>query len=114
MGDRDRHDVVSSEAMRDFLVAVRERCDLALQQNDTIDILQDDFGSLTAEETAVGGGADGDMRELMSFTHLVYCAGKMHRSGGSSARRSRACSRPRSTSPRRRRPGAAPRSLRPP
>ena len=78
MGDRDRHDVVSSEAMRDFLVAVRERCDLALQQNDTIDILQDDFGSLTAEETAVGGGADGDMRELMSFTHLEYCAGKMH------------------------------------
>ena len=41
MGDRDRHDVVSSEAMRDF-VAVRERTDSALQQNDTIDILQDD------------------------------------------------------------------------
>ena len=56
---------------------MRERYEGALQQNETVDIYQDDFVSLAAEEATLGNRADAEMREFVSFSHLVYCAGKM-------------------------------------
>ena len=35
----------------------------ALQQNETVDIYQDDFVSLAAEEATLGNRADAEMRE---------------------------------------------------
>ena len=56
---------------------MRERYEGALQQNETVDIYQDDFVSLAAEEATLGNRADAEMREFVSFSHLMYCTGKM-------------------------------------
>jgi len=77
MSLKERNKVLGSAALRDFLAVVRDRYELALQQNETIDLFQDDFAVLAEEEASLGNKADSDLRELQSFNHLQYCAGRM-------------------------------------
>jgi len=51
------------------------RYEVALQQNETVDIVEDDFAALAEEETSLGNKSDSELRELQSFSHLSYCAG---------------------------------------
>lgn len=60
-----------------FLKSVRGLYEVALQQNETVDIVEDDFAALAEEEAGLGNKSDSDLRELQSFSHLNYCAGRI-------------------------------------
>ena len=63
--------------MRTFLRTVRERYEEALQQNETVDIYLDDFADLAEDESSLGNKTDSELKELQSYYHLQYCAGRL-------------------------------------
>eukprot|EP00967_Tisochrysis_lutea_P076982 scaffold104367_cov28-Tisochrysis_lutea.AAC.4 len=69
--------MASSPSFRSFLEAVRDLYEVALQQNETVDIVEDDFSALAEEEAGLGNKSDSELRELQSFSHLNYCAGRI-------------------------------------
>jgi len=74
---RKAFDISDSEAMSDFLRKVGPLMEEALQQNETVDIFADDFADLADDETSLGNKADSELKELQSYYHLSYCAGRL-------------------------------------
>ena len=76
MSEREKFDILNSGEMRSFLKTIRERYEEALQQNETVDIYLDDFADLAEEESSLGNKTDSELKELQSYYHLQYCAGR--------------------------------------
>ena len=76
LDDRAKFDQLNSAEMRTFLRTVRERYEEALQQNETVDIYLDDFADLAEDESSLGNKTDSELKELQSYYHLQYCAGR--------------------------------------
>jgi len=76
MDRRQAVDLLDSAAMRSFLSEIKPRLEEALQQNETVDIFADDFADLADEDGALGNKNDAELKELQSYYHLDYCAGR--------------------------------------
>ncbi len=74
---RNKMQALDSAAMSEFLQTIRIPLDEALQQNETVDIFGDEFADLADDETSLGNKADSDLKELQSYYHLSYCAGRL-------------------------------------
>ena len=77
MGAREIMDALDSAQMTAFLKSIRPVLDEALQQNEVVDIYGDDFADLAEEEATLGNRADSELKELQSYYHLTYCAGRL-------------------------------------
>lgn len=62
-----------------FLERVRDTCELAMVQNEIVDIFRDDLAALTDEADGGGGGSRKEslVSEAQSFTHLTYSKNKV-------------------------------------
>ncbi|KAG1712314.1 hypothetical protein DVH05_000061 [Phytophthora capsici] len=69
---------MDSDKIQAFLARVLPRVERALQQNETLDVFMDPFAHLLEEEDASLGNKNNEnaMRELRSFTDLVYSKNK--------------------------------------
>ncbi|KAL3671141.1 WD repeat-containing protein 63, variant 2 [Phytophthora oleae] len=69
---------MDSDKIQAFLARVLPRVERALQQNETLDVFLDPFAHLLEEEDASLGNKNNEnaMRELRSFTDLVYSKNK--------------------------------------
>ncbi|GMF43162.1 unnamed protein product [Phytophthora fragariaefolia] len=69
---------MDSDKLQAFLERVLPRVERALQQNETLDVFLDPFAHLLEEEDASLGNKNNEnaMRELRSFTDLVYSKNK--------------------------------------
>ncbi|RLN02703.1 hypothetical protein BBJ28_00011642 [Nothophytophthora sp. Chile5] len=78
MAAAQRRAEMDSEALQTFLARVLPRVERALQQNETLDVFLDPFAHLLEEEDASLGNKNNEnaMRELRSFTDLVYSKNK--------------------------------------
>uniref|UniRef100_A0A7S2JAQ3 WD repeat-containing protein 63 n=1 Tax=Haptolina brevifila TaxID=156173 RepID=A0A7S2JAQ3_9EUKA len=76
METRQELEALDSGAMRHFLKEINPRLEEALQQNETVDIFADDFADLAEEDAALGNKNDAELKELQSYYHLHYCAGR--------------------------------------
>jgi len=76
LSEREKFEQLNSAEMRTFLQNVRERYEEALQQNETVDIYLDDFADLAEDEASLGNRTDSELKELQSYYHLQYCAGR--------------------------------------
>eukprot|EP00249_Psilotum_nudum_P032052 c47177_g1_i1 orf=151-714(+) len=70
-------DAMMSEGLHMFLKSVKERYIYALQQNEVVDILEDDFSRLAEEEDHSGQKSITVVTEYQSFSDLMYSKGKM-------------------------------------
>jgi len=77
LSERGKFDLLNSAAMTTFLQEIRTRYEEALQQNETVDIFSDDFVDLAEDETSLGNKSDSELKELQSYYHLQYCAGRL-------------------------------------
>ncbi|ETI40960.1 hypothetical protein L914_13214 [Phytophthora nicotianae] len=69
---------MDSDKIQAFLARILPRVERALQQNETLDVFLDPFAHLLEEEDASLGNKNNEnaMRELKSFTDLVYSKNK--------------------------------------
>lgn len=64
-------------AMGEFLKAVQNSWEFALQQNEITDTSEDHFDTLAEEDSAPGKRSENVISEFQSFTDLVYSKGKI-------------------------------------
>ncbi|KAG3017635.1 hypothetical protein JG687_00005411 [Phytophthora cactorum] len=78
MEPAQRQAEMDSDKIQAFLARVLPRVERALQQNETLDVFLDPFAHLLEEEDASLGNKNNEnaMRELRSFTDLVYSKNK--------------------------------------
>ncbi|KAJ8548486.1 hypothetical protein ON010_g11187 [Phytophthora cinnamomi] len=78
MEPAQRRAEMDSDKIQAFLERVLPRVERALQQNETLDVFLDPFAHLLEEEDASLGNKNNEnaMRELRSFTDLVYSKNK--------------------------------------
>ncbi|GMF24948.1 unnamed protein product [Phytophthora lilii] len=78
MEPAQRRAEMDSDKIQAFLARVLPRVERALQQNETLDVFLDPFAHLLEEEDASLGNKNNEnaMRELRSFTDLVYSKNK--------------------------------------
>lgn len=69
----DAEEIVSSESMMDFFSTASDRCEHALQQNETLNIFQDELALLDEEEIfVVGSKGENTIREARTFMDLEF------------------------------------------
>ena len=69
----DAEDIVSSERMIEALTTAANRCERALQQNETLNIFQDELALLDEEEIfVVGNKGENTIREARTFMDLEF------------------------------------------
>ncbi|TMW59468.1 hypothetical protein Poli38472_004537 [Pythium oligandrum] len=76
METRKRQDEMDSEKMQAFLERVLPLVEEALQQNETLDIFLDPFSTLHEDDTTLANKNENGIKELRSFTDLVYSKNK--------------------------------------
>ncbi|KAK2569985.1 Dynein axonemal intermediate chain 3 [Acropora cervicornis] len=62
----------STDDLLSFIDKVTPRFQLALQQNEILDVFYDDYSSLADDETTFGAKSDNYLKEYQSFTDLQY------------------------------------------
>lgn len=67
---------MDSDRMQQFLVKTLPLVEQALQQNETLDIFLDPFAHLLEEDAAMANKSEAAVKELRSFTDLVYSKNK--------------------------------------
>ncbi|XP_041063784.1 dynein intermediate chain 3, axonemal [Carcharodon carcharias] len=72
----EKDEILKSEALNTFINSVALRFELALQQNEIMDVFYDDWRGLTDEDSTFGGKADCHLKEYQSFTDLQKSQGK--------------------------------------
>ncbi|XP_048354037.1 dynein axonemal intermediate chain 3 isoform X3 [Sphaerodactylus townsendi] len=70
--DEEKNMYLSSEALKNFILSVALRVEIALQQNEIMDAFFDDWKVLAEEEGAFAGKSDAFLKEYQSFTDLHY------------------------------------------
>lgn len=74
---QDERTSIEEEELAVFLKNVLPSVEVALQQNETIDVFANEFHKLRSEEVSgLGNTEDNVLRELKTFTDLVYSNGK--------------------------------------
>ncbi|XP_062921139.1 dynein axonemal intermediate chain 3 isoform X1 [Mobula hypostoma] len=72
----EKEQLLKSEALTNFINSVASRFELALQQNEIMDVFYDDWNGLSEEDSTFGGKADGHLKEYQSFTDLQKSQGR--------------------------------------
>ncbi|KAG5275640.1 hypothetical protein AALO_G00122930 [Alosa alosa] len=70
--EEDKENCLQSENLKNFVKSVAVRFELAIQQNEIMDVFFDDWAALSEEDAAFGGKADTYMKEYQSFTDLHH------------------------------------------
>ncbi|XP_056132741.1 dynein axonemal intermediate chain 3 [Lampris incognitus] len=73
--DEERENILQSESLKNFINSVAPRIELALQQNEIMDVFFDDWKALGGDDS-FEGKTDTLLREHQSFTDLRYSKGK--------------------------------------
>lgn len=76
MDAAQRQREMDSEAMHAFLERMLPLVEQALQQNETLDIFRDPFAELNEEDPTLSNKSENAIKELRSFTDLVYSKNK--------------------------------------
>ncbi|XP_072918615.1 dynein axonemal intermediate chain 3 [Hemitrygon akajei] len=72
----EKEQLLKSEALNNFINSVASRFELALQQNEIMDVFYDDWKGLSEEDSTFGGKADSHLKEYQSFTDLQKSQGR--------------------------------------
>uniref|UniRef100_A0A4W3HMR7 Dynein axonemal intermediate chain 3 n=1 Tax=Callorhinchus milii TaxID=7868 RepID=A0A4W3HMR7_CALMI len=67
---------LESKDFKDFINSVSLRFEIALQQNEIMDVFYNDWKGLSDEEATFGGKADSHLKEYQSFTDIRHSKGK--------------------------------------
>ncbi|XP_074817511.1 dynein axonemal intermediate chain 3 isoform X6 [Natator depressus] len=70
--DEEKELCLSSEDLKEFIISVLLRVEIALQQNEIMNAFFDDWKALAEDESAFGGKSDAYLKEYQSFTDLHY------------------------------------------
>uniref|UniRef100_A0A670IKF3 Dynein axonemal intermediate chain 3 n=1 Tax=Podarcis muralis TaxID=64176 RepID=A0A670IKF3_PODMU len=70
--DEEKEKYLSSEDLKDFIVSVALRVEIALQQNEILNAFFDDWKALAEDESGFAGKSDVSLKEYQSFTDLHY------------------------------------------
>jgi len=72
----ENEEIMASSVILDFLTEVVPRFELALQQNETLDVFINDYTELGEEDSTFGSKADNHLKEYQSFTDLQFSKNK--------------------------------------
>ncbi|NWQ73778.1 WDR63 protein, partial [Columbina picui] len=72
LSNEEKEESLSSGKLKEFLTSVRLRMEIALQQNEIMNVFFDDWKALTEEESSSGGKPDVYLKAHQSFTDLHY------------------------------------------
>ncbi|PIK53480.1 WD repeat-containing protein 63 [Apostichopus japonicus] len=75
--EAEQKNLLSSETLYNFLDRVTPRFELALQQNDIMDVFRDDWKELGNEDDTFGSKSDNHLKEYQSFTDLQFSRDKV-------------------------------------
>uniref|UniRef100_A0A8D2JD23 WD repeat domain 63 n=1 Tax=Varanus komodoensis TaxID=61221 RepID=A0A8D2JD23_VARKO len=70
--DEEREKYLSSEELKNFILSVAIRVEVALQQNEIMDAFYDDWKALAEDESGFAGKSEVSLKEYQSFTDLHY------------------------------------------
>ncbi|KAM6455292.1 dynein axonemal intermediate chain 3 [Liasis olivaceus] len=70
--ENEKEVYLSSEALKNFIVSVALRVEVALQQNEIMNVFFDDWKALAEDESGFAGKSDVTLKEYQSFTDLHY------------------------------------------
>ncbi|KAJ8278976.1 hypothetical protein COCON_G00060420 [Conger conger] len=70
--EEEKENCMNSENLKNFVDLVASRFDIALQQNEIMDVFFDDWRALFQEDVIFGGKTDTHLKEYQSFTDLKY------------------------------------------
>ncbi|XP_038270600.1 dynein axonemal intermediate chain 3 isoform X2 [Dermochelys coriacea] len=70
--DEEKELCLASEDLKEFIISVLLRVEIALQQNEIMNAFFDDWKALAEDESAFGGKSDAYLKEYQSFTDLHY------------------------------------------
>ncbi|XP_064189536.1 dynein axonemal intermediate chain 3 [Anguilla rostrata] len=68
----EKENCMNSENLKNFVNLVASRFEIALQQNEIMDVFFDDWRALTEEDVIFGGKTDTHLKEYQSFTDLKF------------------------------------------
>ncbi|KAJ3039952.1 WD repeat-containing protein 63 [Rhizophlyctis rosea] len=74
--EEQRHEILQSDSIEEFVRAVTLRFEKALQQNNMVDIFEDDYQNLGEEDMTLEQGAHTYLQEYQSFTDLKHSKDK--------------------------------------
>ncbi|XP_064605528.1 dynein axonemal intermediate chain 3-like [Liolophura sinensis] len=74
--EEEKKDLESSEQLQNFIEGVTPRFELALQQNEIVDVFYDDWINLGDGDDTFGSKADNHLKEYQSFTDLQFSKDK--------------------------------------
>ncbi|XP_030851872.1 WD repeat-containing protein 63 isoform X1 [Strongylocentrotus purpuratus] len=69
--------ILASKELQEFVEKVEPRFDLALQQNEIMDVFLDDWQELASEDSTFGSKSDNYLKEYQSFTDLQFSKDKV-------------------------------------
>ncbi|XP_010118450.1 PREDICTED: WD repeat-containing protein 63, partial [Chlamydotis macqueenii] len=72
LSNEEKEESPSSEKLKDFLMSVSLRVEIALQQNEIMNAFFDDWKALAEDESSSGGKPDVCLKAYQSFTDLRY------------------------------------------
>ncbi|XP_076849702.1 dynein axonemal intermediate chain 3 isoform X2 [Brachyhypopomus gauderio] len=70
--EEEKELALQSDDLRRFLSSVTARFDLAIQQNEIMNVFVDDWRNLGDDDSMFGGKVDTHLKEYQSFTHTHY------------------------------------------
>ncbi|KAG9350910.1 hypothetical protein JZ751_024799 [Albula glossodonta] len=70
--EEDKENCMNSENLKNFVNLAESRFELALQQNEIMDVFFDDWRALAEEDLVFGGKSDTQLKEYQSFTDLKF------------------------------------------
>ncbi|KAL2089545.1 hypothetical protein ACEWY4_014233 [Coilia grayii] len=72
LSEKEKNKCLQSKKLKNFVQSVAIRFELAIQQNEIMDVFFNDWASLSEEDGAFGGKADTHLKEYQSFTDLHH------------------------------------------
>ncbi|NXE89341.1 WDR63 protein, partial [Menura novaehollandiae] len=72
LSNEEKAESLSSERLKEFLTSVHLRMEIALQQNEIMNVFLDDWKALGEDETSSGGKPDVYLKAYQSFTDVQY------------------------------------------
>ncbi|NWI85435.1 WDR63 protein, partial [Pitta sordida] len=72
LSKEEKAESLSAEGLKEFLTSVHLRMEIALQQNEIMDVFFDDWKALAEDKSSSGGKLDVYLKASQSFTDLQY------------------------------------------
>ncbi|XP_072199551.1 dynein axonemal intermediate chain 3-like [Excalfactoria chinensis] len=76
LSNEEKEEILSSEKLKQFLTSVCLRMEIALQQNEIMDVFSDDWKALEDDLSSSGGKSDVCLKAYQTFTDLQYLKDK--------------------------------------